>query len=131
MTNNEILKVNDICRVSSDKDENALVVVRSIHEKHFVGSLIHPYPEWATAADVIFYDILSYPIVIQTIMTGCFWLHQVNKLITSLPEDWESGNRGTHMQGRLDSRWEFKASEFDRLHLFVDDCTSYLLSTSS
>ena len=124
---NSTTKINDICKVSA-RDEFALILINKLYDTHVVGSLIHPFPEWATDSDSIVYDVCPYPIVVQSEILGCFWYSQIDSIICSLPKNWQDHSyRGLSIQGAFDSRMNFKSSEIRRLHTFISDCTSELL----
>lgn len=115
---------NDLCRIVW-QNESALVVVHRTCDSHFIGLLVHAYPELATETDMIIYGLKSYPVVVQTMRVGCFWYSQVDEVICTLPDDWKTNsNTGVKLSNSLDARYAFKLEELERLQYLTADCTA-------
>ena len=135
----------DIRRVESG-GESRLVLVLAVNaaRENAQITLVHPYVEQATAADIVVDREISqvtFPIVVQTGMRGVAWLKDFGRLVTSLPAEVvaaclspravavsrEGLSTGTAFGGPFDARAAFKESERASLARLCDDSTAAAL----
>lgn len=135
----------DIRRVDSG-GESRLVLVLAIDSGSQVAqiTLVHPYLEQATSADIVVdpsVSEVSYPIVVEAAMRGVVWLKDLDRLVTVLPAEVVAAclqprttaltgdglSAGTAFGGPLDARATFKDSERALLARITEDCTTTVL----
>lgn len=106
---------------------------------------VHPYAELATDTDLIVppeHSSIAYQIVVETDVRGVVWLPQLGPIVgvldasalealgaVALGEVHDSPDlvSGLPLRGRLDRRWDFKASQGSSLRTLAADCTAALL----
>ena len=140
------IRVGDVRRAESGGQERLVVVLRVQQDrKDAQVTIVHPYTEYATSADVVVepsVSNLSFPLVVQAGMRGVVWLNDLGPLITSVPSEVVSIctspaaktpnlaglSSGPPMTGPLDARMTFKNSEHESLSRLTADCTASALS---
>lgn len=144
------IRVGDVRRAESGGQERLVVVLRVQQDrKNAQVTIVHPYTEYATSADVVVepsVSNLSFPLVVQAGMRGVVWLNDLGPLITSVPaevvaiclspaklwslnQDYKMGlSSGPPLTGPLDARMTFKNSEHESLSRLTADCTASALS---
>ena len=140
------IRVGDVRRAESGGQERLVVVLRVQQDrKNAQVTIVHPYTEYATSADVVVepsVSNLSFPLVVQAGMRGVVWLNDLGPLITSVPSEVVSIctspaaktptlaglSSGPKMTGPLDARFVFKQSEHESLSRLTADCTASALS---
>jgi len=140
------IRPGDVRRASSS-GETRLVVVLAVNASRESAqiSLLHPYSEQATAADIVVDQSISgvnFPIVVQTAMRGVVWMKDLERLITELPAEVVSAclksdnttefsseglSAGSTFGGPLDARAAFKNSERDSLARLCSSSTAAML----
>jgi hypothetical protein len=129
----------DVRRIASGDNSRLVFVVAVSPSREFAQvTLVHTYPEWATAADVIVDRSVSdvtYPLVVQTGMRGVVRLKNLGRFVTSLPTEVIAAclssrmpkligtglSTGTAFTGPLDARAVFKDAERMSLARFSHD----------
>ena len=135
----------DVRRVESGGEQRLVLVLKVQQDRNNAQiTLIHPYDEYATSADVVVDSSISgelYPIVVQAGMRGVVWLNDLEPIITSVPSEvvaiclspaklvptGAGLSSGPPLTGPLDARWDFKNSECESLSRLCADCTSSAL----
>lgn len=123
------IAAGDIRRVESG-GESRLVLVLKVNpgRENAQITLVHPYPEQATGADIIVDRSVSgvtYPLVVEAGMRGVAWLKDLDRLVVTLPAEvvraclssrtialiGDGLSAGMAFGGPLDARATFKDSE--------------------
>ena len=117
-----------------------LVLVLGVNRLRSIAqvTLVHPYMEWATDADVIIDTPAGgYPLVIQTDLRSIVWLKDlgsrcaaaievpsevVNACLDPLAVIPAGMATGSTLRGALDARWAFKEQERQDLSTLSEDC---------
>ena len=145
----------DIRRAESGGEERLVVILKVQQGRNAQITLVHPYCEYTTSADVVVEPSVSnvpYPLVIQAGIRGVVWLSELGPLVASVPAEvvdmclssepldpdlagiWVGPNEvaglwiGPKMTGPLDARFAFKESEYGSLSRLTADCTAFALS---
>ncbi len=135
----------DIRRVESGGESRLILVltVNTARENAQV-TLVHPYQEQATGADILVDRSVSdvtYPIVVEAGMRGVIWLKDLGRLVASLPAEVVAAclsprmpaltgdglSTGTAFGGPLDARAAFKDAERRSLARLCADSTAAAL----
>jgi hypothetical protein len=137
--------VGDVRRVESGGEQRLVVVLKIQQDRSNAQvTIIHPYYEYATSADVVVQSSVSdvpFPMVVQAGMRGVVWLNDLGPLITSVPSEvvaiclspaklvptGAGLSSGPPLTGPLDARSDFKNSECESLSRLCADCTSSAL----
>ena len=139
------ISAGDVRRAESGGEERLVVVLRVNSERENAEvTLIHPYTEYATGADVVVEPSVSgtsFPVVVQAGMRGVVWLKDLGRLVADVPPEvvaiclapamrLPNGiglSSGPPMTGPLDARMAFKDSEGSSLARLCAECTAAAL----
>lgn len=139
------VRAGDVRRAVSNGVER-LVVILAVNAQNETAqvTLVHSYPEYATASDIIVDSSvsgLSFSLVVEAGMRGVVWLKDLGRIVAEVPPEVVTAcfaprsvelvslglASGTVFTGPLDARADFKSSERESLARLCADSTSAAL----